>query len=157
MKCALSGILSLVAMMLLTGCNTVPKSDYDLVDLVVASGTITLDDKPLAGAVVTFESPNGQFSYALTNSSGHYVLQFDTVKKGVTPGSKTVRVSTARRIVGLNSDSESGDPAGEVGEEGTAPKLQASELVPDKYHRSSELKVEVTPDKSVYDFQLSSR
>lgn len=146
-----------VTVMLISGCSPVPKSDYDLVELIPASGTITLDGNPLPNAVVTFDAPDGQFSYAKTNSSGHYTLQFDSVKQGVTPGEKTVRISTARKILGLNSTEEGGEPSNESQGDGVAKKQAETETVPAKYNRQSELKLEVTADQTVYDFELSSR
>lgn len=131
-----------------TGCGG-PQADYGKLDLVKAGGTIKLDGEPLAGAVVSFEAPDGQFSYGLTNGSGQYSLQLDSQMRGVTAGEKTVRISTTRKILGLNtSEGGEGDPA-------TAPK--EPEKVPEKYNKQSELKVTVSSDKSTYDFDLSTK
>lgn len=137
------------------GCNTSPQMRYDSVQLVEASGTVTLDGKPLPNAVVTFESPEtGQFAYGMTDSDGYYTLQFDSAVDGVTPGRKIVRISTTRKILGLNSEEEAGEGGGEG--EGAAAAAPEKELVPAKYNKSSELTVEVTPDQTEYDFELSS-
>ena len=134
------------------GCDTAPRMDYGKVDLVKAHGTITLDGQPLSGAVVTFDAPDGQFSYGLTDSSGQYTLQFDSEMTGVTPGKKIVRISTTRKILGLNSEDEEG---GEASPEG-GPAASAEEKVPAKYNKDSELTVDVTTDETEYDFELSS-
>lgn len=150
--------LILLIVALIAGCQSAPQSNYDLVDLVLATGTITLDGNPLADAVVSFDAPDGQFSYGMTDSSGHYILQFDTVKTGVTPGPKTVKVSTARTILGLNADEDDGEsPDEEVGDNGAKKIGRPEELVPEKYNRQSVLKTEVTPDQTEYNFDLTSK
>ncbi|HUQ68165.1 MAG TPA: carboxypeptidase-like regulatory domain-containing protein [Planctomycetaceae bacterium] len=138
-------------MSLCLGCGR-PAADYSTLKLVNATGTVTLDGQPLPDAVVTFDAPDGQFSYGLTNSSGKYSLQIDSEKRGVTPGEKTVRISTTRKILGLNASegAEEGDPA-------TKPKAAVSgEKVPEKYNKNSELKITVSGDKTQYDFDLKS-
>ena len=55
------------------GCGGSPSADYSKVDLLSVDGTVTLDGKPLANAVITFENPSeGTFAYALTDASGGY-------------------------------------------------------------------------------------
>lgn len=143
------------------GCGGPPGADYSKVDLVSVDGVITLDDKPLSLAVVTFESPEtGTFSYGMTDVSGRYTLQFDSVKDGVTPGPKIVQISTTRRILGLNVDDEGGDgeESGEGGgeTESGAPRQKDEELVPECYNKTSNLKVEVQPGATTFDFNLKS-
>lgn len=144
----------------LVGCGP-PSADYSKVDLVPVSGTVTLDGQPLAQAVITFENPdNGMFAYALTNASGGYELQFDSVKKGCTPGSKIVRISTTRSIPGLTPEAgEVGDGEGgeeeDGGEAGAAP-ARRQERVPAVYNRESTLQVEVSSGSRTHDFDLTS-
>ncbi|MDB5347241.1 MAG: hypothetical protein JWP89_5618 [Schlesneria sp.] len=131
------------------GCETRPKANYDRLNLVKAGGTITLDGQPLAGAVVSFDDPtDGTFSYGLTNSSGYFKLQIDSVMAGVKPGAKLVRVSTTRKILGLNTKEE--------GAGGSAKSEHPVEVVPPKYNKKSTLQVEVTSGKTDYDFDLKS-
>jgi hypothetical protein len=133
-----------------SGCGG-PAADYSGLKLVNATGTVKLDGQPLPDAVITFDAPDGQFSYGMTNSSGSYSLQIDSEQKGVTPGEKVVRISTTRKILGLNTSDGESDPA-------SAPKAAGGgEKVPAKYNKASELKVTVTPDKTQYDFDLSSK
>lgn len=143
----------------LVGCGP-PSADYSKVDLVPVSGTVTLDGQPLAQAVITFENPdNGMFAYALTNASGGYELQFDSVKKGCTPGSKIVRISTTRSIPGLTPEAgEVGDGEGEEesGEEEGAAPARRQERVPAAYNRESTLQVEVSSGSRTHDFDLTS-
>ncbi|MCA9162473.1 MAG: carboxypeptidase regulatory-like domain-containing protein [Planctomycetales bacterium] len=140
-------------MNVLSGCGSAG-ADYSKVDLIQVSGTVTLDGQPLPNAVVTFETPDGQFSYGMTDSSGHYELQFDSVKKGVTSGPKIVRISTARKILGLNAGE--GEEGGEASSESGESSPAATELVPEKYNKQSELKVEVSSGNAKHDFILST-
>lgn len=145
-------VLALQVIVLLVGCDSAPEMDYSSANLVNAGGTVVLDGKPLPNAVVIFEAPDGTFAYAMTDDAGKYELQFDSVIRGVTPGPKTVRISTTRKILGLNADDEQ---SGEIVEEGDNPAAAIGrELVPPQYNRNSQLTVEVTPDKTDYDFDL---
>lgn len=130
------------------GCETKPKANYERLNLVNAGGTITLDGQPLSDAVVSFDDPtDGTFSYGLTNSSGYFKLQVDSVMAGVKPGAKIVRVSTTRKILGLNTKEDGGA--------GSKPG-RGIEVVPPKYNKKSKLQVEVTSGKTDYDFDLKS-
>ncbi len=151
-----AGLICLLVV-LMCGCSTVPQSDYGAVELISAGGTVTLDGEPLADAVVTFDAEDGQFAYGLTDDSGRYQLHFDSVKMGVTPGKKIIRISTTRKILGLNTEEDGGGGAEAATEGAAAEKLTHKEEVPDKYNRHSELKEEVTPDKTTYDFDLKSK
>ncbi|MCA9054993.1 MAG: carboxypeptidase regulatory-like domain-containing protein, partial [Planctomycetaceae bacterium] len=122
-----------------------------------AGGKITLDGRPLPNAVVTFEASDGTYSYAMTDSDGEYELQFDSEMEGVRPGPKTVRISTTRKLLGLNV-AEGDDPnaTGET-EQGKPKAIQKpQELVPTRYNEESELTVEVTPDEKTYNFDLTT-
>ena len=147
----LVAVLAVVAA--LSGCGR-PRADYSLVELVNGHGTITLDGEPLAGAVVVFEDPRDDtMSYAMTDTDGHYRLQFDSDMSGVKVGNKVVRISTTRKLLGLNTppgqDDGDGDPA--------ESEHQSIELVPARYNKQSELNVEVTQAKTRYDFALDSK
>jgi hypothetical protein len=154
-----------VIVLVAIGCGGPPQADYSKVNLVPVEGTVTLDGSPLPNAVITFENPDdGMFAYAMTDASGSYELRFDSVMMGCTPGTKIVRISTTRRILGLNA--EEGEGEGELGEEemgeesedggAAAGRGSRSEQVPAKYNRESELTVEVAPGSEHYDFDLVS-
>jgi hypothetical protein len=131
--------------------------DYDKVELLSVSGKVTLDDKPLPNAVVTFEAAGmGTFSYGMTDEDGEYTLRFDSNKMGCTPGEKRVEISTSRKILGLNSDEEGADPDGGTGE-GESATSPAQELVPERFNRKSELRVTVNDSATDHDFQLTSQ
>lgn len=141
----LAGVLLLVTSI---GCNTSPQTDYSQINLQDVTGTITLDGQPLANAVVTFhDEADGTFSYGLTDSAGAYRLQFDSQKEGCKPGKKRVEVSTTRKILGLNSTEEGGDPDAK----------RPAEKIPERFNKKSELIVEVSPTARQHDFQLSGK
>jgi len=139
--------------MSINGCSTGPATDYGKLDLVDVSGIVTLDGQPLPDAVVTFEDPaTGQFSYGMTDLSGYYTLQLDSQEDGVVAGEKIVRISTSRKILGLNSDEEGGSEEGGE-EEGVS--VSAEEIVPAKYNEQSELKANVSASETTFDFDLT--
>lgn len=146
---------SLFAALVLSGCSATNSIDYGKVSLVGVSGTVTLDGQPLAAAVITFEdAASGNFSFARTNSSGEYTLQFDSEKDGVTPGKKVVRLSTTRTILGLRG--EEGAEAGEASPESSVAAEKKKDLVPACYDKDSKLTVEVTASSGTFDFDLKS-
>lgn len=151
------GVLLLASLFVATGCDATG-ADYSQLELVNVSGRVTLEDQPLVGAVVTFESPDGQFSYGLTDANGNYSLRLDSVKSGVTPGPKTVRISTSRRILGLNA--EEGASGAEIGDGNSeAPQSSSTpvERLPARYHQASELKANVAHGNTNFDFALKSK
>ncbi len=130
------------------GCDSKPKANYGRLNLINAGGTITFDGQPLPDAIVSFDDPEDDtFAYGKTDSSGRFRLQIDSEMKGVKPGAKVVRISTSRKILGLNTDDDSDTP-----NKAAAP----SERVPEKYNKKSRLFVEVVPSKTNYDFELKS-
>lgn len=145
-------------LLLAAGCGGVaPTPNYGKVTLLTVSGSVTLDGQPLPNAVVTFDAEDGQFSYGLTDSNGRFSLQFDSVKSGVTPGKKTVRISTTRKILGLNTEEEGGIEEASVEGQSTKQHTSAKELVPTRYNKKSELSVEVGPEKTTFEFPLVTK
>lgn len=124
------------------GCSTSPQIDYAAAGLVDVSGTVTMDEKPLADALVVFETEEGRMSYGRTDADGHYVLRFNRQASGVLPGKKTVRIST-----GMTTADEA-----EAGTE--TPKV---ETIPSRYNTNSELTADVKPGESqTFNFDLTS-
>lgn len=146
-------VLSCVPLLLLVGCSTAPQMDYSKADLVEVTGTVTMDGAPLAFAVLSFDSPDGQFSYAMTDEAGSYRLQFDMNKTGCTKGPKVVQISTSRKILGLNVADEGEGAEEEEGEGGQRP---STETVPACYNKESVLTAEVSASKTTFDFDLKS-
>ncbi len=142
----LAGCLIALAMI---GCSTSPSTDYSLVSLLSVSGSVTLDGQPLADAEVRFEAESGQYSVGKTDSAGRFKLQFDSIKSGCTEGKKIVRITTRPVTEGAGTP-ESDD--------GTVNSAAASaERLPPRYNQKSELTAEVTPQKTSFDFTLTSK
>ena len=146
------GVGLVLALAMASGCESKPQAAYGSLGLVSVSGRVTLDGRPLAKAVITFDDvQDGTFSYGQTDSGGNYTLQLDSDMRGVKPGKKIVRISTTRKILGLNSSEE----AGESSLEGGSVKPEAAkERVPDKYYKNSELTAEVSPSSRTFHFDL---
>lgn len=131
-------------------------ADYSKVELISVGGKVTLDGQPLANAVVTFDAPDGQFAYGLTDTAGAYSLRLDSVRSGCTPGPKTVRISTTRKIVGLNATE--GEGGAEVGEGNLENgKVVVPDKIPTRFNAKSELKADVSSSQRTFDFALPSR
>ena len=157
MKAALAFSFGVSLFLAFAGCSTKPSVDYGKVTLLSVSGTVTLDGKALPNAVVVFENPDTSFSYGKTDASGKYSLQFDSVKAGCTPGKKTIRISTKRKIQGLNSNEEAGEGEGADEGEVAAKSAPVVEQIPDRYNKKSELSIEVTSSKTRFDFDLVTK
>lgn len=148
------GSFLMVAIAMSSGCESKPKAIYGTLGLVSVSGRVTFDGQPLAKAVITFDdAQDGTFSYGQTDSNGNYKLRLDSDMMGVKPGKKIVRISTTRKILGLNSSEEGGESNSEGG---TAKPESPKELVPDKYYKKSELTADVTASNKSFNFELTS-
>jgi hypothetical protein len=116
---------------LLVGCNRGPFK------LAPVSGTVTLDNQPLANATVRFKSLAradgniaGPASVGLTDQSGRFTLSTTDGRRGAVVGSHIVSISTEQiRMV---------DPA-------TSDQVEviAKEVVPQRYRGNSELSFDV--------------
>jgi hypothetical protein len=128
------------------GCGGV-STDYSGLGLVQVSGAVTLDGKPLSGAAVYFEPTDKSVSrsYATTDASGNYVLEFDSKTKGVTAGEKIVRIEGK----GLG-----GEEVVEADGEGASASKPA-DSVPACYNAESKLKATVTGSQTM-NFDLKS-
>lgn len=134
-----------------SGCgNMQPSSNYGLLELVEVSGKVTLNAQPLAGARVIFEDAQRKTSQAITDSSGNYVLRLDSLKTGVSPGRKIVRI-TSRTL----DEGESLSEGGREDSEGTT--AIKPDHVPQQYNSSSQLVADVRPGSDqVFNFDLKS-
>lgn len=112
-----------------TGCG---RSDRP--PLGTVTGVVTLDGVPLAGGLVVFTPRGpGRSSQSLTDASGRYELAYLRDIKGADVGPHTVQITIG---------AENG---------------RGGELLPARYHSSTELTATVTPGRNRFDFPLSSR
>jgi len=122
--------------------------------LAEVSGTIRLDEKPLANAHVIFESPDKTYSYGKTNSSGKYTLMYNSEQSGGLTGQKIARIQ-----LGRISEQNDGEEAGNDETDGEGPSLETgsdlSEL-PATYNCNSQLTATVIAGKQVVNFELNS-
>jgi hypothetical protein len=154
-------VMSMCVALFSGGCGFEPGAGVGLPGLVDVSGTVRLDGAPVFGAIVTFESSDGEFSYGMTDIDGRFRLTCDSDSIGVTPGIKTVRISTTRKIQGFNVVTHySGDPAwvSDPEENPFSAGLAADvELIPARYNTKSRLTAEVSAQSSDFEFNLESQ
>lgn len=134
--------------LLLTGCGKKVKQDPKL-DLVPASGTVTLGGKPLAEANVSLiydgTPPVGFFgSGAVTDAQGRYEAQ-TMGKKGAVPGTYKVTVSKLVNSSGAAIKPEEGMDLEQLKAAGGV-----AESVPTKYthQTTTDLKITVEAGKA---------
>jgi hypothetical protein len=135
----MSSIAIVGFLLFLSGCG---HDGYAELGLVPVTGTVTLDDKPLADAKVVFEDSELRQATGTTDDSGNYTLMYDSNTPGATPGPKTVRITL------VNVQEEGGGAA-----EGAVP---AKETIPARYNIRSELKADVSSSAKVFSFDLKS-
>lgn len=106
-------------------------------NLFLATGTVTLDGKPVEKAFVTFiPMGSGTTSYGKTDANGYYEMQFTDREAGAWKGQNRVEIRT-----------------GDVGTRGEpAPR----ERIPAAYNNASTLVAEVKSGKNSFDFDLKS-
>ena len=115
---------------LLAGCDNSPS-------MVIVTGTVLFDGRPLADASVDFEPVDGsRGSSGATDASGVYTLQYSPTRAGALPGEHKVTIRTV---------------AGEPDSENPALK----EILPAKYHSATELKATLKSGRQTVDFDLT--
>jgi hypothetical protein len=111
-------------------------------DLADVSGTVRLDGQPLPMATVVFQPDSaGPASYGLTDQQGRYNVLYDVGRSGAVIGMHTVKITTYQER----------DP------DADPPIAATPEILPDRYHKSSELRVQVTDGVNEIDFPLESK
>lgn len=134
---------------LAAGCGG---SKPELPPLVPASGTVTLDGKPLANATVTFlpvGGTRGRACSGFTGADGRYELMYDNENKGAAEG--TFEVVCNKWVMPDGSDFPRDSQQ--------SPLEVARELLPPRYSQEgmSELKATVPAGGGTFDFQLTSK
>ena len=127
--------------------------DSSMPDLVPVSGTVTLDGKPLSGAMVTFlpvGATRGRSCYGVTGADGRYELMESEKNKGAPVGEFTVLCNKWVMPDGSDLPKDSQVSAMESG---------ARELLPPQYSEdgTSQLKATVPAGGGTVDFPLTSK
>ena len=138
---------ALALFLLAAGCGV---RDPNMPELVTVTGTVTLDGKPLPGAILTFlptEEKQGGGAVGFTDAEGKYSLQ--TVHGGEGCPRGYFRVSISKMVMPDGSDIPGGSNIDEM-EVGTRQKL------PEKYSgvEQTELSGNVLQDGGEIDFDL---
>ena len=124
----------LLLLPLLAGCGS------DGPELASVEGTVKLDGRPVADALIMFTPvAGGRPAGGRTDGEGRYELTYSRDAEGAMTGEHTVTISTFRA-----KDPDSGTPG-------------APELVPAVYNTKTELKKTVEPGDNVIDFDLDSK
>jgi hypothetical protein len=130
-------LIAVVLVSTTAGCGT---------SQVPVTGTVTLDGQPVTGPGIIAFYPEpaadvGGVSAEIVD--GKYDIP---AERGAVPGTYRVEITwpkpTGRKL-------PSADPGMTIDER--------VEAIPDKYNKNSELKVEISSDKTVHDFDLKSR
>jgi predicted small lipoprotein YifL len=130
--------LILITLVSLSGCGGGGPSDAPGTSSV--SGTVTLDKKPLADAMVLFTpTEGGRPAVGTTDKNGKYTLQYSTSARGAVPGSYTVEIRTETTV----SDKDGND-------------VTVPEKLPIMYHDNTELTADVKNESNKIDFALES-
>jgi hypothetical protein len=129
------------ALLIMAGCGGTSGPD-----LANVHGTVTLDGKPLSGAIVAFspvvEGNNpARPVQAVTDAAGKYIMQYSSSRSGALPGKYRVAISTFRAPA---EDDDGNKTAG------------TPETIPDVYNAKSDLTADVTMDGKPIDFALKS-
>ncbi len=138
----------LLSCVILSGCSGVKgPTDYSKLGLVEVSGTVALEGKPVTVGSISFEAADKTFSASNLDSSGGYLLRFNSEQMGVTPGDKIVRISGRPLAVesGEGGTGEGGDPDA---------KSKESSPLPDCYGKDSPIQVKVDSSHTRFDFDL---
>jgi hypothetical protein len=117
------------------------------IELLPVSGQVTLDEKPVAGAAVLFQTvAGGPVASAVTDDDGRYTLMTAN-RKGAVPGEHKVTV-TKKIVKGVSQD-ETVDPSG----------LRIEWVTPEKYSdpAKSGLDTTVKRGQAVYPLALKSK
>jgi hypothetical protein len=125
-------------LLLSAGCSA--KSDQP--DLGVVRGTVTIDGKPLEGAVISFSpTEGGRVSQDKTDAKGSFNLIYIGNTRGAKTGKHSVRITTAYEAV---------DPT-------TGQMVEQEERVPKRYNSTNTvLAADIKPGKNTVDFDLQS-
>lgn len=156
MKFRASQVLCWSCLAVTCGCGGGPP-EPKLADPIKVQGTISLDDKPLASAIVYFVPDGGKNmgngATGITNANGVYELVTTSgarKKSGAIPGNYKVTVSRLVRNDGTTVVPDAGTPPANLG---------AVESIPSRYSdvMQTELKANVSSGSGPLDFSIASQ
>ncbi|QDT56528.1 hypothetical protein Pan44_45840 [Caulifigura coniformis] len=136
-------LLSVTLVPVLSGCGS------DGPPLGAVTGRVTLDGKPIPGAVLTFvsQADGGSPSYGGTDDDGRYTLMFTNSKSGALVGDHIVQIETTK---------VSAAEAKELVAQGmSAPPSFVA--IPKKYKKPGALVARVAKGGNTIDFELTSK
>lgn len=137
-------LLTIVLLPALPGCGS-----SDGPPLGEVTGRVTLDGKPLSGAVLTFiaQSAKGSPSYGGTDEQGRYTLMFTNSKHGAMLGDHVVQIETTKVSAGEAKEM--------VAQGMAAPAPYVA--IPKKYKQPGALVAKVASGSNTIDFELTSK
>ena len=109
--------------------------------LLTISGEVTLDGKPVESGAISLQPVDGKGI-----SGGGEIVN----------GKYTAKTSPGKMAVQINSMVEVRKPNPTKEEKERGLDVDKKESIPAEYNRSSKLRVEVTPEKKVFNFKLSA-
>ena len=116
----------------------------DTPPLGTVTGVVTLDDKPLADAEVTFQPEKGRPSLGKTDSEGNYTLVYTASDNGALIGPHKVLITTA--VEAFSDESGGGND-----------REARPGILPPKYNAQTTLTAQVKPGANTIDFPLKSK
>lgn len=163
-SCTWLALLTSMFLVSWVGCSDTSQPDYSKLGLVEISGTVTMDDQPLANVAVFFhDRENRRYSFGVTDNDGRYTLMFDSRKSGVLPGEKEIEITSTKNPMASLSDasevsnSEETELESKADREAEETTESRQEMVPAKYNKATTLKYTVTESNQSVDFSLSSK
>ena len=129
---------AMLLLFIVTGCGASGP------DIGSVTGTITLDDHPIEGAMIYFEPvKGGRSSTALTDGEGKYELKYIADRMGALLGDHQVRITKFRKAIA--------NDAGKIIDKGVP------ELFPKSANVDSTLTAKVDAGSNVLDFPIKSK
>lgn len=145
-------VLLMLGVATLSGCGSTVAAGPDPASFIAVKGVVTLDGKPLDGAMVVFfpqDAKMGDGGTSVTEASGEYELKTNGAT-GAVPGNYRVMISRLVDAFGKPVIATPETPPANLG---------ARESLPSRYsdYTATTLKVKVTPQGGSFDFKLTSK
>ena len=141
MKCIFARLIAVGFLLLPSGCGDGGPP------LALVEGVVTVDDKPLPLATLTFVPEDGSPSYGQTDKAGKYTLMFTDTKYGAMLGKHTVSIEGAKLSKGEMEEMKAQGmdvPSSEV-------------TLPKEYRKPGALTAEIKNGRNKVDFPLKGK